>query len=56
MSKTKSSKILRMNPNIFMVWIFMTIGTAAFCYWIIHLKKFDEINEEDMTITAHDFL
>ena len=39
----------------FMVWIFMTIGTAAFCYWMIQLKKFDDNNEEDMTITAHDF-
>ena len=56
MSTTPTSKILRMNPRIFMVWIFMTIGAAAFCYWMIQLKKFDDNNEEDMTITAHDFL
>jgi len=39
-----------------MVWIFMTIGTGAFCYWMVQLKKFDDNNEEDMTITAHDYL
>ena len=39
-----------------MAWIFISIGTAAFCYWMIQLKKFDDNNEEDMTITDHDFL
>ena len=39
-----------------MVWIFMVIGTVAFCYWMVQLKKFDDNNEEDITITAHDFL
>ena len=39
-----------------MVWIFLAIGSTAFCYWMIQLKKFDENNEEDKTITAHDYL
>ena len=39
-----------------MAWIFTSIGTAAFCYWMIQLKKFDDNNEEDKTITAHDYL
>jgi|TARA_B100001939_G_scaffold99864_1_gene86095 phosphotransferase system glucose/maltose/N-acetylglucosamine-specific IIC component len=40
----------------FMVWIFLAIGSVAFFYWMIQLKKFDKNNEEDMTITAHDYL
>tara|TARA_B100001250_G_C19162932_1_gene513151 strand:- start:288 stop:515 length:228 start_codon:yes stop_codon:yes gene_type:complete len=39
-----------------MVWIFFTIGATAFCYWMFQLKKFDKNNEEDITITAHDYL
>ena len=39
-----------------MVWIFLAVGSTAFCYWMIQLKKFDENNEEDKTITAHDYL
>ena len=40
----------------FMAWIFLAIGSVAFFYWMIQLKKFDKNNEEDMTITAHDYL
>ena len=39
-----------------MAWIFITIGMVAFTYWMIQLKKFDDNNEEDKTITAHDYL
>ena len=39
-----------------MVWIFLLIGTTAFTYWMIQLKKFDDNEEEDKTITAHDYL
>ena len=39
-----------------MVWIFLLIGTTAFTYWMIQLKKFDDNKEEDKTITAHDYL
>tara|TARA_B100000524_G_scaffold348340_1_gene252550 strand:+ start:791 stop:1018 length:228 start_codon:yes stop_codon:yes gene_type:complete len=39
-----------------MAWIFIAIGIIAFCYWMIQLKKFDDNNEEDKSITAHDFL
>ena len=36
--------------------LFTAIGTIAFCYWMVQLKKFDDNDEEDMTITAHDYL
>ena len=39
-----------------MAWIFTAIGTIAFCYWMVQLKKFDDNNEEDTSITAHDYL
>ena len=39
-----------------MAWIFTTIGICAFTYWMIQLKKFDDNNEEDKSITAHDYL
>ena len=40
----------------FMAWVFIGIGSVAFFYWMIQLKKFDDNNEEDTTITAHDYL
>ena len=39
-----------------MAWVFTAIGIIAFCYWMVQLKKFDDNEEEDMTITAHDYL
>ena len=48
--------LLREVGDYIMAWIFTSIGTAAFCYWMIQLKKFDDNNEEDKTITAHDYL
>lgn len=39
-----------------MAWMFTVIGICAFTYWMIQLKRFDNNNEEDMSITAHDYL
>ena len=39
-----------------MAWMFTAIGICAFTYWMIQLKRFDNNNEEDMSITAHDYL
>ena len=39
-----------------MAWMFAVIGICAFTYWMIQLKRFDNNNEEDMSITAHDYL
>jgi len=30
----------------FMNWIFMIIGAAAFIYWMLQLKKFDDEEKE----------
>lgn len=37
-------------------WIFMIICFCAFVYWMSQLKKFNDNNEEDKSITAHKFL
>ena len=37
-------------------WVFTLVGLFAFSYWMIQLKKFDDNNEEDTSITAHDYL
>lgn len=37
-------------------WIFMAIAVVAFVYWMLQLKKFDNNNEEDKTVSAHKFL
>ncbi len=37
-------------------WIFLAIGFAAFLYWMGQLKKFNDNNEEDKTVSAHSFL
>jgi len=37
-------------------WIFMIIGTVAFIYWMLQLKKFNDNNEEDRSVKAHGFL
>jgi hypothetical protein len=39
-----------------MNWIFMIVGIAAFIYWMLQLKKFNDNNEEDRDQTAHSFL
>ncbi len=40
----------------FMNWVFMIICTAAFVYWMIQLKKYNDNDEEDRDPTAHSFL
>ncbi|WP_178986376.1 DUF6341 family protein [Winogradskyella helgolandensis] len=39
-----------------MSWIFMFIGIVAFVYWMLQLKKFNDNNEEDKSISSHSFL
>ncbi|PNQ74766.1 uracil phosphoribosyltransferase [Hanstruepera neustonica] len=39
-----------------MSWMFMLIGFVAFTYWMIQLKKFNDNNEEDKSITSHSYL
>lgn len=37
-------------------WIFAVIGLVAFVYWMGQLKKFNDNNEEDKSITSHSYL
>jgi len=37
-------------------WIFMLIGSVAFVYWMLQLKKFSDNNEEDKSISSHSYL
>ena len=37
-------------------WIFLVVGFAAFLFWMMQLKKFNDNNEEDRDPTAHSFL
>ncbi|ALJ05566.1 uracil phosphoribosyltransferase [Pseudalgibacter alginicilyticus] len=37
-------------------WIFVIICSAAFVYWMLQLKKFNDNDEENKSITAHDYL
>ena len=39
-----------------MSWIFMTIGSVAFIYWMLQLKKFNDNDEEDKSVSAHSYL
>ena len=39
-----------------MSWIFMTIGSVAFVYWMIQLSKYNKSGEEDKSVTAHSYL
>ncbi|WP_400075824.1 DUF6341 family protein [Winogradskyella sp. R77965] len=39
-----------------MSWIFMAIGLVAFTYWMLQLKKFNDNNEEDKSVTSHSYL
>lgn len=41
--------------NIFS-WIFILIGMVAFVYWMLQLKKYDDNNEDDKSISSHSFL
>ncbi|NQX86525.1 MAG: uracil phosphoribosyltransferase [Flavobacteriaceae bacterium] len=37
-------------------WLFVVIGIVAFVYWMGQLKKFNDNNEENKTISSHSFL
>lgn len=37
-------------------WIFIVIGLVAFIYWMGQLKKYNDNNEENKSVTAHSFL
>ncbi len=37
-------------------WLFMIIGFVAMVYWLGQLKKFNDNNEEDKSITSHSYL
>ena len=39
-----------------MSWFFMAIGFVAFTYWMLQLKKFNDNNEEDKSVSAHSYL
>ena len=40
----------------FMSWIFMAVGFVAFVYWMLQLKKYNDNNEEDKSISSHSYL
>ncbi len=37
-------------------WLFMIIGFVAMVYWLMQLKKFNDNQEEDKSITSHSYL
>jgi len=37
-------------------WLFILIGFVAFLYWMKQLKSYNDNNEEDKSVTAHDYL
>jgi len=37
-------------------WILFIIGFAAFIYWMLQLKGYNDNNEEDKSISAHSYL
>ena len=37
-------------------WILMIIGFVALVYWMLELKKYNDNNEEDKSISAHSYL
>ncbi|RZN84522.1 MAG: uracil phosphoribosyltransferase [Winogradskyella sp.] len=39
-----------------MSWVFMAIGSVAFIYWMLELKKYNDNNEEDKSVSAHSYL
>ncbi|MBD0831197.1 DUF6341 family protein [Aestuariibaculum sediminum] len=37
-------------------WIFVVICLVAIVYWMMQLKKYNDNNEEDKTVSSHSFL
>jgi len=40
----------------FMSWAFVLIGSVAFVYWMLQLKKHSDNNEEDKSVSSHSYL
>ena len=40
----------------FMSWFFIAIGFVAFTYWMLELKKYNDNDEEDKSVSAHSYL
>lgn len=39
-----------------LTWIFAIIGIVAFTYWMMQLKKYNDNDEENKSITSHSYL
>tara|TARA_R100001377_G_C3183857_1_gene107743 strand:+ start:1239 stop:1466 length:228 start_codon:yes stop_codon:yes gene_type:complete len=37
-------------------WLFIVVGFVAFTYWMLQLKKYNDNNEENKTISSHSYL
>lgn len=37
-------------------WILILIAMVGFVYWMLELKKYDDNNEEDKSISSHSYL
>ena len=37
-------------------WLFMLIGFVAFGYWMLQLKRYNDNDEEDKSISSHSYL
>ncbi|TYB78776.1 DUF6341 family protein [Bizionia myxarmorum] len=37
-------------------WLLLLVGFVAFVYWMLQLKKFNDNNEEDKSISSHSYL
>ncbi len=37
-------------------FVFIIIGLVAFTYWMIQLKKYNDTDEEDKSISSHSYL
>lgn len=41
--------------NIFS-WVFVLVGFAAFAYWMLQLKSYNDSGVENKSITSHSYL
>ncbi|MDP5231991.1 MAG: uracil phosphoribosyltransferase [Cellulophaga sp.] len=37
-------------------WVFMTIGSVAFVYWMLQLKKYNNETEKASRVSAHSYI
>lgn len=40
----------------FMSWILIIVAFAAFVYWMLQLKGYNDRNEENKSVTSHSYL